>query len=206
MDCGRVDGRIVADFERRLTATTAGGCRVAAGKSRHAPYADGCLAPPPGGASVGVASVGFWSGEVDAHRLVLAALLDLAALGERALVSLGRRLLDHEREATRPESPSRDDVCLGSEQGDVGGEVDPGKQTDHEAEGAVDVAGVLEHVSDVVAAEGLQQLVEHAGRDCTAAQLPPADLACHEQAETEPEEADVQCSRERERADLPREP
>ena len=46
----------------------------------------------------------------------MAALLDLAALCERALVGLGRRLLDHEREAARPESPGRDDVGLGGEQ------------------------------------------------------------------------------------------
>jgi hypothetical protein len=42
----------------------------------------------------------------------LAALLDHAALGERAFVGLGRRLLDHEREAAWPESPGRDDVGL----------------------------------------------------------------------------------------------
>ena len=38
--------------------------------------------------------LGSW--EVDGHRFVLAALLDLAALRECALVGLGRRLLDHE--------------------------------------------------------------------------------------------------------------
>lgn len=37
---------------------------------------------------------GSW--EVDAHGLVLAAFFDLAALGERAFVGLGWRLLDHE--------------------------------------------------------------------------------------------------------------
>src|SRR5579884_94503 len=146
------------------------------------------------------------SWEVDADRFVLAALLDLAALSEGAFVGLGGRLLHHEREAARPESPSRDHVSFGGEQGDVGGEIDPREQPDHEAEGAVDVAGVLERVPDVVAPQCLQQLVEDTGRDRTTAQVPPADLAGGEEAEAEPEETDVEHGRERERADLPAEP
>src|SRR5436190_24327931 len=79
---------------------------------------------------VGISACRGWGrvlgcGEVHADDLVLAALLDLAALGEGALVGSGRRLLDHEREAARPEPPGRDDVPFGGEQGDMGGQVDP---------------------------------------------------------------------------------
>jgi hypothetical protein len=58
----------------------------------------------------------------------LAALLDLAALGEGAFGSLGRRLLDHRRETARLEPPGRDDVRFGGEQRDVGRQVDPREQ------------------------------------------------------------------------------
>jgi hypothetical protein len=49
----------------------------------------------------------------------LTAFLDLAALGKRLLVGSGRGLFDHEREAARPASSRRDDVCFGGEQRDV---------------------------------------------------------------------------------------
>src|SRR5581483_2891631 len=141
-------------------------------------------------------------GKVDADGFVLAALLDLAALGEGAFVRSRRGLLDHQREAARPEPPRCDDVRLGGEQGDVRGEVEPGEQPDHERERAVDVARILQDVADVVAAERLQDLVEDAGADRAAAQLSPAHLARRQQPEAGPEEADV----ERGRADLPAEP
>src|SRR5512133_1949299 len=80
-------------------------------------------------ASVGMGPVG--SGEVDVDGFVLAAFLDLAALGKRPFVGLGCWLFDHEREAARPEPSGRDDVRLSREQSDVGGQVDPGEQADH---------------------------------------------------------------------------
>jgi hypothetical protein len=64
-------------------------------------------------------------------------------------------LFDHEGEAARPESSRGDDISFGGEQCDVCAEVDPGEQADDEGEGAVDVARVLEHMADVVAAERL---------------------------------------------------
>ena len=64
-------------------------------------------------------------------------------------------MLEDDREASRPEAACGDDVALGREEGDVDGQVDEGEETDHEPEGAVDVACVLERVSDVVAAEHL---------------------------------------------------
>ena len=107
----------------------------------------------------------------------MSAFFGCAELCERAFVGVGRRLFEDEREASRPEVSAGDDVCLGGEQRDVRGEVDPGEQADHEGEGAVGVAGVLERVADVVAAERLQELVEDAGGDRAAAELPPADVA-----------------------------
>ena len=75
---------------------------------------------------------------------------------------------------------------LGGEQRDVRAEVDPGEQADDEGERAVEVAGVLHHVADVVAAERLQKLVEDARADRAAAKLPPAHLACGQHAKCRP--------------------
>ena len=86
----------------------------------------------------------------------MAAFFGFAALGEGAFVCLGGRLFDDGGEASWPEVFAGDDVCFGCEQGDVGGQVDPGEEADDEAEGAVEVAGVFEGVADVVATEGLQ--------------------------------------------------
>src|SRR5581483_3294403 len=142
-------------------------------------------------------------GEVDADGLVPAALFDLAALRERALVRLCGRLLDYEGEAARPKPPGRNHVSLGGKQGDVRPEVHPGEQPDDEREGAVDVAGVLHDVADVVAAEGLQKLVEEARADRSTAKLPPTHLARRQHSKSDPEETDVQRRREQHRADLP---
>src|SRR5437588_10840094 len=98
--------------------------------------------------------------EVDLDVLFGMALSDLGRGRQRPAVGVEQLVRE---EAARPQPPRFDDVDLGGEDRQLGADVEPGEQPEDEGEDAVERAGALERVIDVVAAEVLQQLPEDGG-------------------------------------------
>src|SRR5579871_3710064 len=142
--------------------------------------------------------------EGDGDFLVTAPLFDAASLTECLPVGAGAWLFENEREAPWPKVFTGDDVSFGREERDVCGQVDPREEPDNESERAVGVAGGSEDVVDVVAADELQQLITDRGGSCATAYVAPGHHPSREQAETHPEETEVEGGREQDRRQLPR--
>src|SRR5258708_5780152 len=103
----------------------------------------------------------------------------------------------HER--PRPQAACPHHVEFHNVQGDLGLQVKPREQSEHDAEYAVrGVGGVM----DDSPADQLQYLPGDSGEDCAQPHFPASDLLRRSDAEAEPEQDDVQQERHNERGEL----
>src|SRR5205823_8767477 len=91
--------------------------------------------------------------DLDPNLLLGPALLLLGVIRVGLFVRLGARRL---HQSPRPQPPLLHHVDLGSKQGDLGSEIDPGKEPDHDRERTVGLARTLQLVAHVVAAQDLK--------------------------------------------------